>query len=1014
MVYNSFENISNLKNDGRGCSSPNEDLECNIEFSGVRPILKNLRMKNINNVIVAHLNVNAITNKIDSIRSLIPDFVDILVLCETKLNQSHTTSQFFIDGFREPFRKDRDANSGGGLLIYVRDDIPCKILKKHTFDNDIEGMFLELNFRKCKWLLFGTYRPPDQDKKHYFKNLTNSLELYIQSYDKVILAGDFNAEEDDLELNAFMSTFSLNSLNKEYTCFKSLVNPSCIDLILTNCPRSFQNTTVVATGISDFHKMVVSVFKTTFTKCEPKQVFYRSYKKFSASEFRKELNEKLTSIIQPISYDIFYKTFISTLDKYAPIKKRLVRANEVPYMTKKLRKAISNRSRLENKYQKLRTTESFNAFRKQRNFCSRLYKRERKDFYKKLDIKNYVDTRKFWELNKPFFADKGMTHSKITLIENDRIISDSQEIAETFNNFFKNAVNNLKIPSPVEHLTETTEDDPVLAAIEKFSKHPSILKIKEIIKDGPNFSFSEVTLQDTLKLVGRLKTKKAGTYNDIPTNVLKNNIDICGEHLLNIINYGITTSCFDSNLKLADISPIFKDTDRTNTQKYRPVSVLPVVSKIFERTMEEQMTSFIDKYLSPFLCGYRKGFSTQHALLALIEKWRKILDKKGFGGAVLMDLSKAFDTIDHELLIAKLHAYGFDEKALRLLQSYLSDRWQRTKVNNSFSTWTELLQGVPQGSILGPLLFNIYLNDLFYFISETDVCNFADDTTLYAINMELPALMNRLENETNTCVEWFYLNYMKLNGDKCHLIVGGNKPTLMSTEIQGNRIVETSQERLLGVKIDRDLKFDVHLNDICKKAGNKLNALARQCKILPFYRRKLLVNAYFNSIFGYGQLTWMFCSRRLNGKINKLHLRALRIVYRDYTSSFEELLKKDGSCSIHHSNIKFLATEIYKSRNSLCPKFMCDIFSTTNNNFDNVSWNTRYHNDFYNKSNPKTESFGISSLGYFGPKVWQMIPANIRNSPTLKIFKEKIKKWQVNNCVCRLCKKYAQRVGFID
>ena len=167
--------------------------------------------------------------------------------------------------------------------------------------------------------------------------------------------------------------------------------------------------------------------------------------------------------------------------------------------------------------------------------------------------------------------------------------------------------------------------------------------------------------------------------------------------------------------------------------------------------MEEPITEFITKYLSPFLCGYRKGYSTQHALLALIEKWRKMMDKKGFGGAVLMDLSKAFDTINHELLLAKLHAYGFDEKSLRLIH-YLSDRWQRTKLNNSFSTWAELLQGVPQGSILGPLLFNIYLNDLFYFILDTDVCNFADDTTLYATDIELPTLMDRLQNEIkNMC-----------------------------------------------------------------------------------------------------------------------------------------------------------------------------------------------------------------------------------------------------------------------
>ena len=160
-------------------------------------------------------------------------------------------------------------------------------------------------------------------------------------------------------------------------------------------------------------------------------------------------------------------------------------------------------------------------------------------------------------------------------------------------------------------------------------------------------------------------------------------------------------------MKLADIIPLHKKPETVSKENYRPVRLLRVVSKLFERLMQKQMVSYVEKFLSPYLCGYRKGFNAQYALIAMIEKWKKCLDGKGFAGAILMDLSKAFDTINHELLIAKLEAYGFDESALETVQSYLANRWQRTKVNTSFSTWKELLCGVPRGQYedLSSLIF---------------------------------------------------------------------------------------------------------------------------------------------------------------------------------------------------------------------------------------------------------------------------------------------------------------------
>ena len=215
----------------------------------------------------------------------------------------------------------------------------------------------------------------------------------------------------------------------------------------------------------------------------------------------------------------------------------------------------------------------------------------------------------------------------------------------------------------------------------------------------------------------------------------------------------------------------------------------------------------------------------------LLEKWKQSLYNHGYAGAVIMDLSKAFETINHELLIAKLHAYGLTKPVSKLLYSYLRNRWHRTKINTSFSTWKELPTGVPQGSILGPLLFSIYLNDLFFILDMTDVCNHADDTGLHACDKELPCLLTSLEHYTE--IEWFEINFMNLNKDKCHLIAGHKYENLW-VDVGGTKVWEVNTRIMLGIQIENNLYFDKHVIGLCKRAGRKLSDLKSLARILPF------------------------------------------------------------------------------------------------------------------------------------------------------------------------------------
>ena len=311
-----------------------------------------------------------------------------------------------------------------------------------------------------------------------------------------------------------------------------------------------------------------------------------------------------------------------------------------------------------------------------------------------------------------------------------------------------------------------------------------------------------------------------------------------------------------------------------------------------------------------------------------------------------------------------------------------------------------------KGSILGPLLFNVYLNDLFMFCENSNIANYADDNSPFSCNTDMVSVISLSENDSKSLLEWVKNNDLQANPNKFHLILNETRGKYF-IEIENIKISNSHCEKLLGIKIDSKLSFDDHVTGLCSKASQKLHALSRISHFMETKQRLIIMKSFINSQFGYCPLVWMFHSRKLNNRINKIHERSLGIVYDDHKSTFRELLTKDNSFTIHERNIQILATELYKVVNGIAPEIISQVFPLKHT----VKYSSK--NPFITR-NVHTVRYGTETMAHSGPKVWAIIPNDLKEAKSLKLFKSRIKLWKPENCPCKLCKTYICCVSYID
>ena len=436
-----------------------------------------------------------------------------------------------------------------------------------------------------------------------------------------------------------------------------------------------------------------------------------------------------------------------------------------------------------------------------------------------------------------------------------------------------------------------------------------------------------------------------------------------------------------------------------NKMNYRPISILSCISKIFEKLLISQLRIYFDDIFSQYLSGYRASYGCQDVLLHFINICKKALDDGNVCMALLTDLSKAFDCLAYRLLICKLRAYGLSVNACELLKSYFCERKQRVKLGDKYSDWLGLSKGVPQGSLMGPFIFNIFSNDLLLLLEKKcHVFNYADDTSILCKHRDYDSAYNDLLSAASTMIHWYKMNCMQANPEKFQFIIFYKEQQPRTLQLNHNVTIQSvSNVKLLGVNIDVELNFNHHIALLCNKAGRQINALSRLSNVLNVDTKMLILQSFILSHFIYCCIIWHFCSISDTKKIEKMQLKALRHIYKDYTSSYEMLREKCNRPMLLIERQRAMLLEVYKCIHELDPQYRHGMFSQKSRAYD--------YRDPSILTLPKynTITHGKKCFMYEGAKLWNSISNGIKTIENISEFKTLLKKWNGSPCICKNC-----------
>ena len=518
-----------------------------------------------------------------------------------------------------------------------------------------------------------------------------------------------------------------------------------------------------------------------------------------------------------------------------------------------------------------------------------------------------------------------------------------------------------------------------------------------------NFTLSHVSEEKVYKLLNKLGANKATGLDGLPARFIKDSIDYIVKPITFIVNIYISTGVVPADLKTARVVPLFKKSDKTQPGNYRPVSILSVVSKIVEKVVYEQVETYLnDKgLLYEFQSGFRPGYSTDTTLIYLSDYIKRQMDTRNYTGVVLIDLQKAFDTVDHNILLDKLYAVGLNSMAINWFRSYLTGRFQVVDVQGVHSDYSEITCGVPQGSILGPLLFLLYVNDMKSSV-ECELILYADDSILIATGKCIKDIETKLSENMLKLSHWLQDNKLSLHLGKTESILFATKSMLkkqnsLNVTCGDTKVGSVESVKYLGAHLDQSLCGEKMADSVIKKTNSKLQFLYRKGKFLSMHAKKLLVSSLIQCHFDYSCSYWYSgLSKKSQNKLqsaqNKLIRFILGLEYRACVSCDEFVMLNWLPVHIRVEQIKL--HHFHRIVYNTAPKYLTDTITFT---ADLHTYNTRSKNK--SVMLPRVKGIGQNSYSYTATKHWNNLPENIKSTSDLPKFKLLVKNHLLSNYV---------------